>query len=154
MYKNYTHILKLNFMPVCLIEAPTGLSNESKKELIKKVLDILVDAYQMVDDRVYVNEYALADVGHTPHEMADTNWSIQSQPARVVCSIIAPPGLNKDAKRKMFRDMTESIATIFKISDKRDILAFLNEHQLDNVASNGYIQTENPAFESPATMQN
>jgi len=141
-------------MPVCVIEGPAGLSKDSKKELIEKVLDILVEAYKMADDRVYINEYSLPNVGHTPREWADKDWSIQSENARVVCNIIAPPGLNTDSKRKMFRDITEAIARINKIMDQRDILVFLSEHPLDNVASNGFIQTENPAFSSPATMQN
>lgn len=138
-------------MPVCLIEAPAGLSRESKKELIQRVLTTMEDAYQMDDDRVYINEYSLLDAGHTSHDLSDKNWKIQSEPARIVCSFIAPPGLNKDAKRKMFRNTTEIIAQVFKISDARDILVFLNEHPLENVATNGYIQVENPAFSSPAT---
>ena len=141
-------------MPVCLIEGPKVLTKDSKKELIESVLNALVDAYQMIDDRVYINEYSLSEIGHTPHEMSDKRWRIQTEQARIVCSIIAPPGLPRDAKRKMFRDITEAIGRTHKITDHRDILVFLNEHDLDNVASNGLIQTENPAFESPETMKN
>src|SRR5882757_3761912 len=125
-------------MPVCLIEGPGGLSPNSKKELIEKVLDAMVTAYKMVDDRVYINEYKTENYGDTPHEMDDTNWRIQSVPARVVFSIIAPPGLDRDSKRVLFRSITETAANIFGITDQRDVLAFLNEHPLDNVASNGY----------------
>ena len=140
-------------MPVCLIEGPAGLSKDSKQELIEKVLDSLVGAYKMVDDRVYINEYSKSDVGHTPHDWANKTWSIQSEAARIVCTFIAPPGLDREAKRTLFHDVTETIAVAYNILDRRDILVFLNEHPLDNVASNGFIQTENPAFESPATMQ-
>ena len=99
-------------MPVCLIEGPGGLSATSKKELIEKVLDAMVTAYKMVDDRVYINEYKTDSYGDTPHEMADTNWRIQSAPARIVFSIIAPPGLARDAKRILFRSITETAAGI------------------------------------------
>ena len=68
-------------------------------------------------------------------------------------SFIAPPGLDREVKRTLFRDVTDTIAAVYNIRDHRNILVFLNEHPLDNVASNGFIQTENPAFESPATMQ-
>jgi phenylpyruvate tautomerase PptA (4-oxalocrotonate tautomerase family) len=138
-------------MPVCFIEGPAGLSKESKKELIGKVLEIMVEAYQMPDDRVYLKDNALVDVGHTVVDTEGIKFSIQTQPARIVCSLIAPPGLNLDTKRKMFRSLTEAIATIYTIQDKEDILVFLYEHPLQNVASNGYIQTENPAFVSPST---
>jgi len=138
-------------MPVCLIEGPAGLTHKTKGELITNVLHALVDAYKMVDDRVYINDYELSNVGHTAHEMDAENWSIQSAAAKIVCSIIAPPGLKLDSKRKMFRDITTAIARGYRIDDQRDILVFLNEHPLDNVSSNGHIQIENPAFESPAT---
>jgi phenylpyruvate tautomerase PptA (4-oxalocrotonate tautomerase family) len=138
-------------MPVCLIESPCGLNEKSKKELIETVLTIMVNTYKMVADRVYIKEYDLVNAGYTPRTMENGNWSIQKEKARVVCSIIAPPGLDKDSKRKMFRDITTIVAHSYQIEDQRDILAFLNEHPLDNVASNGYIQTESPAFVSPAT---
>ena len=138
-------------MPVCLIEGPAGLSHKAKGELITNVLHVLVNAYQMVDDRVYINDYELPDVGHTHYEANAANWSIQSAAAKIVCTIIAPPGLKHESKRKMFKDITNEIARGYQIDDQRDVLVFLNEHPLDNVASNGYIQMENPAFESPAT---
>ena len=50
-------------MPVCLIEGPTGLSPDSKKEMIQKVIESLFEAYQIPDDRVYVNEYPPTNVG-------------------------------------------------------------------------------------------
>lgn len=136
-------------MPVCLIEGPDGLSTSSKKELIEKVIDAMVTAYKMPDDRVYLNEYKSENYGDTPREKDDTEWRFQALPPRVVCSLIAPPGLNKDAKRVLFKTLTETAANIYGITDRRDILVFLNEHPLDNVASNGYIQTENPAFAAP-----
>ncbi len=138
-------------MPVCLIEGPSGLTANSKKEVIQKVLEVLVEAYQMPDDRAYINEYSVENVGFTSHTEAGP-WSVQSGAARVVCTIIAPPGLPMEAKRKMFRDITTLTAKAYKIGDSRDILVFLNEHPLDNVASNGFILMENPAFISPATM--
>jgi phenylpyruvate tautomerase PptA (4-oxalocrotonate tautomerase family) len=137
-------------MPVCLIEGPTGLGVNSKKELIQKVLDAMVEAYKMPDDRVYLNEYSIQNVGHTPLS-GSGEWSIQSEQARIVCSIIAPPGLPLDAKRKLFRDLTTITAGAYNAGDLRNVLIFLNEHPLENVASNGFIQIENPEFSSPAT---
>lgn len=132
-------------MPVCLIEGPT-LSKSAKEELIEKALKAIVNAYKMVDDRVYINEYQTKNYGDTPHEMKDQKWNVQSQAPRIVCSIIAPPGLDVDSERTMFKDFTEAVVKVYDIKDKRDISIFLNEHPLQNLASNGYIQTENPAF--------
>jgi len=138
-------------MPVCVIEGPAGLSQKAKGELITNVLQVLVDTYKMVDDRVYINDYELQNVGYTDYDPNAENWNVQSAPAKIVCTIIAPPGLKHESKRKLFRDLTNKVAQTYQIDDQRDILVFLNEHPLDNVASAGYIQMENPAFESPAT---
>jgi phenylpyruvate tautomerase PptA (4-oxalocrotonate tautomerase family) len=138
-------------MPVCLIEGPV-LSTESKAGLITNVLHSLVTAYQMPDDRVYINEYSMLNYGHNMVDSPGHDLRVQQDQPRVVASIIAPPGLPKDAKRLLFREITETAANVYGIADMRNILVFLNEHPLDNVASNGYIQTENPEFASPATQ--
>lgn len=138
-------------MPVCLIEGPT-LSKDSKAVLLTKVLTSLVNAYQMPDDRVYINQYREEDYGHSPIDKPGHEITIQTDKPRIVISIIAPPGLTKDLKRIMFRDITEAAGTVYGIKDLRDILTFLNEHPLENVASNGYIQTENPDFLFPQTQ--
>jgi phenylpyruvate tautomerase PptA (4-oxalocrotonate tautomerase family) len=66
--------------------------------------------------------------------------------------MIAPPDLPLDAKRKMIQDLTEAVTEVYHISDKRDILIFLQEHPLGNAANNGFLQTENPAFAVPGVQ--
>jgi phenylpyruvate tautomerase PptA (4-oxalocrotonate tautomerase family) len=138
-------------MPVLYIDGPSTLSGEAKKTLIEDALRTLVEAYKMTDDRVYISEFLLANVGHTSY--TDDTLHIQSEPARVVCKVIAPPGLQLDAKRKMIRTLTDAITKAYGITNGRNILIFLDEHPIENAASNGYLQTENPAFQSPATQQ-
>ena len=41
-------------MPVSIITGPAGLSKKAKKELIEGTLHALVKAYQIPDDRVYI----------------------------------------------------------------------------------------------------
>jgi len=137
-------------MPVCIIEGPV-LTKESKGAFIKTVLNSLVDAYQMPDDRVYINEYNKDNYGHTLVDKPGHDITVQKDNPRVVISIIAPPGLAQDEKRIMFRQITEAAGNAYGISNLRDILVFLNEHPIHNVASNGYIQTENPEFRSAVT---
>src|SRR5262249_15514331 len=43
-----------------------GLSKEAKKELIEGTLHALTDAYQMPDDRVYIDEVPSENVGYRP----------------------------------------------------------------------------------------
>src|SRR5215471_21024061 len=95
-------------MPVTFIKGPTGLCKEAKKELIEGTLRALTDAYQMPDDRVYIDEVPSENVGHTPL-LAVTHgegWAVQSEPARIIIEIIAPPGIPIEAKRTLVRRLT------------------------------------------------
>lgn len=138
-------------MPVLYIDGPSGLTKETKRQLIEEALQSLVTAYHMPDDRVYISEFALDEVGHTAYE--NSTMSIQSEPARIVCRIIAPPNLPIEAKRQLIKDLTEAVARAYEITNRRDILIFIDEHPIHNAASNGYLQNENPRFKSPATAQ-
>ena len=135
-------------MPICFIEGPSGLHESSRKELMEKTLDALVKAYQMPDDRVFIREYDQTVVGHTGQEDQDEKI-IQKEPAKPVCYIDVPPGLSLEGKRRLTGEVTDAIASAYQIKDLRDVLIFLREHQIQNVANNGYLQTENPEFSSP-----
>jgi phenylpyruvate tautomerase PptA (4-oxalocrotonate tautomerase family) len=137
-------------MPICTIEGPAGLSSQTKQRLIKKTLGLLVEVYQMPDDRVFLNEYDLNNTGHTSHDGTD-ELVVQTKNARPVCTFHTPQGLPVEQKRKLVTDMTAHLAEAYAISDLRDILIFIQEYPLDVVANNGYLQSENPEFASPAT---
>ena len=138
-------------MPVCFIYGPGGLNENLKKELITESLEALVEAYQMPDDRVFISDYPLTNAGHTP-QTPDQGWSVQSEPAKPVCRIDAPPGLPIEDRRRLFASITSSVAKAYEVNDLRDILIFLHEYPIENVGNNGLLQTENPEFESPVSQ--
>ena len=136
-------------MPVVRITGPSGLSKDTKKELIEGTLHVLVESYQMPDDRVYIQEVPAENVGHTPL-LAVTrgeSWAVQSEPARIYVEVCAPPGLPLEVKRKMMRALTEVAGRAYGRSNLRDVLVSLDEHVVENFASNGFLQTENPDME-------
>lgn len=137
-------------MPICFIEGPSGLHENSKKELMEKTLKSLVKAYQMPDDRVFIKENSVIDTGHTGH-LDISEVIVQAENAKPVCIIQAPEGLPIDAKRILMGELTKNIATAYQVNDFRDILIFIQEYPLDVVANNGILQAENPEFASPAT---
>jgi phenylpyruvate tautomerase PptA (4-oxalocrotonate tautomerase family) len=139
-------------MPVLFIEGPAGLNATSKRALVKKTVAAMFAAYQMPDDRVYIREYTIENGGHTGLDVQDGHQLHDPEPARPVLTMIAPPDLPLDAKRKMIQDLTEAVTEVYHISDKRDILIFLQEHPLENAANNGFLQTENPAFAVPGVQ--
>jgi phenylpyruvate tautomerase PptA (4-oxalocrotonate tautomerase family) len=133
-------------MPVVAIKGPSGLNRNAKQELIEGTLRILIETYQMPDDRVYIEEVPPENVGHTPL-LAVTrgeSWAVQSEPARIYVEVCAPPGLPIEAKRKLMRELTEVAGRAYGRSNLRDVLVSLDEHPVENFASNGFLQTENP----------
>lgn len=133
-------------MPIVSIKGPSGLSRSSKKQLIEEALRTLSETYQMPDDRVYVAEVATDNVGHTPL-LAVTrgeSWAVQSEPARIFVEVTAPPGLPIEAKRTLMRELTQVAGRAWGRSNLRDVLVSLDEHPVENFASNGFLQTENP----------
>lgn len=138
-------------MPICIIEGPSGLTPTTKKELISHLLQAMVDAYQMPDDRVFIHEHSVVNTGHTGMRDGLPD-SIQLEPARPVCTFLAPPGLPMEERRTLIRITTGHIAKAYGITDWQDVLVFIQEYPLVNVGNNGLLQAENPAFESPATV--
>ena len=133
-------------MPVMTIKGPPGLTKEAKKELIEGSLHAMVTAFEMPDDRVYILEVPPENVGHTPL-LAITRgegWAVQSEPARIVMDIIAPPGVPLDAKRTLVRELAEIAKRAYGRDDGREVLISIDQHPVEDFSTNGLLQTENP----------
>jgi len=133
-------------MPVVTITGPTGLTKDAKKQLIEGTLRVLTETEQMPDNRVYIHEVPVENVGHTPllEVTHGKSWAVQSEPARIFVEVCAPPGLPIDLKRKMMRGLTEVAGRAYGRKDLRDVLVSLDQHKVEDFASNGFLQTENP----------
>lgn len=142
-------------MPVVSIKGPSGLAKGAKKEMIEKTLRALSEAYQMPDDRVYIEEVPAENVGHTPllEVTSGESWAVQSEPARIYVEVCAPPGLPIEGKRKLIRELTEVTGRAYGRSNLRDVLISLDEHPVENFASNGFLQTENPDMKPFAALR-
>ncbi len=143
-------------MPVMTIKGPTGLSKQAKKELIEGSLQALTNAYEMPDDRVYILEVPSENVGHTPL-LAITHgkdWAVQSEPARIIMEIVAPPGIPLDTKRTLVRELAEVAKRAYGRDDGRDVLISIDQHAVEDFASNGFLQTENPDMAAFAASLN
>jgi phenylpyruvate tautomerase PptA (4-oxalocrotonate tautomerase family) len=142
-------------MPVVSIKGPPGLARSAKKEVIERALHALRDAYQMPDDRVYIVEVPEENVGHTPllDVTGPESWAVQSEPARIFVEVCAPPGLPLHEKRTLIRALTEAAGRAYGRTNLRDVLVSLDEHPVENFASNGFLQTENPDMEAFAALR-
>ena len=133
-------------MPVVTITGPSGLTKDAKKQLIEGTLHVLAETYQMPDDRVYIHEVPVENVGHTPllEVTHGESWAVQSEPARIYVEVTAPPGLPIETKRNLMRELTEVAGRVYGRKDLRDVLISLDQHKVEDFASNGFLQTENP----------
>jgi phenylpyruvate tautomerase PptA (4-oxalocrotonate tautomerase family) len=133
-------------MPVVFIKGPPGLSKNVKKEMIEGTLHALTDAYPMPDDRVYIEEIPSENVGHTPvlEVTRGEGWAVQSEPARIFVEVVAPPGIPLADKRKLMRKLTEIAGRAYGRANLREVLVSLNQHNVEDFAANGFLQTENP----------
>src|SRR5215475_6799366 len=142
-------------MPVVTILGPSGLTKKAKKELIEGGLHVLSETYEMPDDRVYINEVADENVGHTPvlEVTRREKWAVQSEPARIFVEVTGPAGLPIDRKRKLMRGLTEVVGRAYSLNDLHEVLVSLDEHKIEDFGTNGFLQTENPDFTAPAVKR-
>jgi phenylpyruvate tautomerase PptA (4-oxalocrotonate tautomerase family) len=121
-------------MPVVMITGPSGLTRDRKKQLIEGTLRVLTETEQMPDNRVYIHEVPVENVGHTPVlEVTDGGkWAVQSEPARIFVEVVAPPGLPIDSKRKLMRGLTEVAGRAYGLTDFRNVLVSLDEHKVED----------------------
>src|SRR4029453_5400093 len=101
---------------------------------------------EMPDNRVYIHEVPSENVGHTPVlEVTDgKGWAVQSEPARIFIEVVAPPGIPLETKRTLVRELTEVAKRVYGLDDGRDVLVSIDQHAVEDFASNGFLQTENP----------
>jgi hypothetical protein len=74
-------------MPVAIIDIPSGLKSRAKEQLHKDVAEIMHDAYQIPDNRVYLREWAAE---HTSFD------GVVGAPFRPICHYIVPPILTDE----------------------------------------------------------
>ena len=124
-------------MPVCLIEAPLGISSDARSRLVKTTTAALDEAYHVPDVRIFLREYPPGSVAQ--------DGRLQSEPVRPVCFIEAPPLRSIDAKRALFRKVDAAVADAYQgIANTKETLILMNEYQLENAGFAGRLQSDNP----------
>jgi hypothetical protein len=69
-------------MPVCFIEAPTGLNRDAKKKLLESAGRILHETFQRDDERVFLHEHPLENTSQDGKHASEV---------RPVCRVEVPP---------------------------------------------------------------
>jgi phenylpyruvate tautomerase PptA (4-oxalocrotonate tautomerase family) len=134
-------------MPVAYIDIPSGLTSNTKAQLVKEVAESLHNAYPIPDTRVFLREWT------TEQTSID---GVLAAPFRPVCDFIVPPGLPADGKRILISRVTAAVARACDLRAEvvllpsgnrvstRWVLSFFREVALDLAALDDLMAFENP----------
>ncbi len=134
-------------MPVAFIDIPSGLTSNTKTQLVKEVAESLHDAYPIPDTRVFLREWTAEQTSID---------GVLAAPFRPVCDFIVPPGLPADGKRTLVSRVTSAVARACDLraevvslpSGKRVttqwVLSFFREVPLELAALDDLMAFENP----------
>jgi phenylpyruvate tautomerase PptA (4-oxalocrotonate tautomerase family) len=124
-------------MPVFTIDAPSGVSQDAKRKMMKEVTEALHAAWPIPDSRGWLREY--------PSGSVSQDGLIGAEPVRPVCSLEAPELSNLDAKRKLVAKVESAIAAAYDgIANTEEVLVLVNHYPLQNVGWKGSLQSDKP----------
>jgi hypothetical protein len=124
-------------MPICFLEAPTGIHRDAKATLAASINAALDDTYHVGDVRLFFREYAAEDYAQ--------DGRIQAEPIRPVLFLEVPELPMIDAKRKLAERLQAAIAKAYEgLAHVGEAMVLLNEYPLHDVFVAGRLQADNP----------
>src|SRR6516225_7099048 len=135
-------------MPVAEIDILAGLDDGAKKKIFTEMYEAIHDAWPIPDTRVLIREW--------PDEAVSQDGRIELVPMRPICTLTVPPDLEQDAKRKLIRQISNTLGEACgrEVEEIRLpsgtkiynnwVLTFFWELPLDKVALGDLLATENP----------
>ena len=135
-------------MPVAYVDIPTGVDDDAKKKIFTELYAAIHEAWPIPDTRVLIREW--------PNETLSQDGRIENVAMRPICTLAVPPGLAVDAKRRLIRQISNTVgeacgreveAIVLPSGttiDNNWVLTFFWELPLDKVGLGDLIATENP----------
>src|SRR5262245_58092225 len=96
-------------MPIAFIEAPPGIRVDAKRTLVQEVFAALDDAYRIPDTRIFLREWSPENVSQ--------DGRLGSEPAKPLCFLEVPPGIQIDVKRTLVKRISAAIADAYHLPD-------------------------------------
>ena len=134
-------------MPVAYIDVPAGVNDSAKKKIFTEIYQAIDEAYPIPDTRVLIREW--------PYDSVSQDGRIEDVPMRPICTLAVPPGIELDAKRKLVKQISDTIGEACgrEVEEMRApsgttvytnwVLTFFWELPLDKVALGALIASEN-----------
>ena len=135
-------------MPVAYVDIPTGVNHAARETIFEQLYEAIHEAWPIPDTRVLIREW--------PSDAVSQDGRIEDVAMRPICTLAVPPGLELDAKRRLIRQISDTIGEACgrEIEEIRLpsgttirnnwVLTFFWELPLDKVALGDLLATENP----------
>jgi phenylpyruvate tautomerase PptA (4-oxalocrotonate tautomerase family) len=123
-------------MPICLIEAPTGIRADAKKKLFEQINAVMDQTWHIPDVRIFLREYLMQNVAQ------------DGRPAdriRPVCFLEVPLIRDIEARRTLIAKIHAAVADAYDgIANTQETMTFINQYELENVGWQGTLQSDKP----------
>lgn len=124
-------------MPQIFIEAPLGIRDEAKQELMRDITQAVDDAFQIPDVRIWLREYAPGNVAQ--------DGKIGAEAVRPVCFLEVPELNDIDARRTMSSRIGDAIGKAYEgLANTDETLVLMNHYPLEYAGFAGRLQSDDP----------
>jgi phenylpyruvate tautomerase PptA (4-oxalocrotonate tautomerase family) len=124
-------------MPQFFVEAPIGIRDDAKQQMMHDLTAAIDEAYHIPDVRVWLREYQPGNVAQDGRSGAEA--------IRPVCFLEAPELSSLDAKRKMAEKILTAIGQAYDgIANTAETLILMNHYPLENAGFAGRLQSDDP----------
>jgi phenylpyruvate tautomerase PptA (4-oxalocrotonate tautomerase family) len=128
-------------MPICELLTPTGIEEDTKVELMKRLTAHIEEAYPHLSTHIFLREVDRGDV-----MFAGSYCGKAGKDARV-CTLICPPTARAEAVRTMMENVNSDILTAYP--PPADVFIIHRVDDLTHVMVNGSLGSENPKYKQP-----
>lgn len=134
-------------MPQFIIEAPHGVRDDAKQQMMREITDAIDDAFHIPDVRVWLREYPAANVAQ--------DGRIGAEPVRPLCFLEAPELHDVDARRTMSARITAAIAKAYDgVANTDETLILMNHYPLEYAGFAGRLQSDDPEMVAAMALLN
>jgi hypothetical protein len=88
-------------MPVAYVDVPSGMNDAAKEKIFKEMYAAIHTAWPIPDTRVLIREWA--------DDAVSQDGRIERVPMRPICTLAVPPGLELGVKRKLIKEISDTI---------------------------------------------
>ncbi|NUT10680.1 MAG: N-acetylmuramic acid 6-phosphate etherase [Nonomuraea sp.] len=122
-------------MPQILIEAPTGIGEGAKQQMMKRITEAVDTAFSQPDVRIWLREYPPGNVAQ--------DGRIGAEPVRPLCFLEVPELSDLDAKKEMVGLIHAAIAEGYEgLANTDETLILMNHYPLENAGWAGRLMAE------------